>query len=81
MPEFLKKVKEVLSLSCSEQNQEQEQGRYVNVRPYPGTKGELFVGDVANEQGGVANEQEIEGGDQPDGYLFLIAGVDIDRLL
>ncbi len=54
MPEFLKKVKEVLSLSCSEQNQEQEQ--YVNTEEYPGTNRELFLGDVADEQG-------IEGGD------------------
>jgi len=43
----------------------------VNIREVPGSGGKLFVGDVANEQ-------EIEGGDQPDGYLFVIAGVDID---
>ena len=54
--------------------QEQNQPQYVNIREVPGSGGKLFVGDVANEQ-------EIEGGDQPDGYLFVIAGVDIDQLL
>ena len=37
----------MLSLSCSGQNQ----GQYVNIRPCPRTKGELFVWDVANKQG------------------------------